>query len=161
MIEIKAPFNSDIGSFTKIFLGGSIEGGKAEKWQDKLTNDLSEEKVVLFNPRRDDWDSSWIQDPTEGTQFHTQVTWELNHIAKSDIVVFYFDPKTQSPITLMELGLCVGKGKRIIVCCPEGYFRKGNVVITAKLLNSAIMCETYDELLEAIKSSLVTDMGPE
>jgi nucleoside 2-deoxyribosyltransferase len=160
MIEIKAPDNSNLDSFITIFLAGSIEMGKAEPWQDKLANtDLANEKVILFNPRRTDWDSTWIQDPTEGTQFHRQVTWELDHIEKSDIVVFYFDPKTQSPITLLELGSCIGHGKNIIVCCPDGYFRKGNVVIACRRIGVEPV-NSYDELVEKIKERIADINNP-
>lgn len=153
MIEIKAPDDSQFESFTKIFLAGSIEMGKAEMWQDRLAKDLMNEKVILFNPRRDDWDSSWVQDPTPGTQFHQQVNWELDHIRRADMVVFYFDPETQSPITLMELGYCIGTNKPIVICCPEGYFRKGNVVIMSRLVG-ATPVDTYDEFLSKIKSKI-------
>jgi nucleoside 2-deoxyribosyltransferase len=149
MIEIKAPS----ASFDTVFLAGSIEMGKAEKWQDKLANDLKNENVMLFNPRRDDWDSSWIQDPTPGTQFHQQVNWELDHIRKADMVVFYFDPATQSPITLMELGYCIGTKMKIVVCCPKEYFRHGNVVIMCRLLGVTPV-ETYDEFLAKIRDKL-------
>jgi len=160
MIEIKAPYNTNFESFTKIFVAGSIEMGKAEPWQERLAKDLQDEKVILFNPRRDDWDSSWVQDPTEGTQFHEQVSWELKHIKNADLVVFYFDPNTQSPITLMELGLCVGMGKNFVVCCPDGYFRKGNVVITSRMGLSEPV-NTYEEFLEAIKTKIYFEQNPE
>lgn len=117
----------------KIFLAGSIEMGVAEDWQTRITNELSEYDVIIYNPRRDDWDSSWKQDPTDGTPFHEQVTWELEHIDESDVVLFYFDPATKSPITLMELGLCLGSSKEnVFICCPQDYFRYGNVAVTAK-----------------------------
>lgn len=151
MIEVKAPerigFEAPI---KKVFLAGSIEMGKAEKWQDRLARELADKSVVLYNPRRDDWDSSWIQDPTPGTQFHEQVSWELEHINKSDLVVFYFDPATQSPITLLELGLVIGSGKRAIVCCPDGYFRKGNVVISSELKNIPVL-NSFEELLAQLQ----------
>ena len=151
MIEVEAPerigFEAPI---TKVFLAGSIEMGKAEKWQDRLARELADKSVVLYNPRRDDWDSSWVQDPTPGTQFHEQVSWELEHINKSDLVVFYFDPNTQSPITLLELGYVIGSGKRAIVCCPDGYFRKGNVVISSKLRNIPVL-NSFEELLAQLQ----------
>lgn len=124
MIELKAPnkltpqIEKAISNFTTVFTAGSIEMGVAEKWQDKLASQF-EDDLIFFNPRRDSWDSSWIQDPTPGTQFSIQVEWELEHIEKADIVVFYFDPKTQSPITLLELGSCLGADKDVIVCCPD------------------------------------------
>lgn len=40
----------------------------------------------------------------------------------------YFDPSTKSPISLLELGLYARAGK-MIVCCPDGFWRKGNVDI--------------------------------
>jgi nucleoside 2-deoxyribosyltransferase len=151
MIEFKAP--ERLYDVKSIFLAGSIEMGKATPWQDKLVLDLSALNVVIYNPRRTDWDSSWTQDPTPGTKFNEQVTWELYHIQKSDIVVFYFDPETQSPITLMELGYCIGSHKDIVVCCPDGYFRKGNVVITCGLNNVSVL-NTYEEFLDEIKNKL-------
>jgi nucleoside 2-deoxyribosyltransferase len=151
MIEFKAP--ERLYDVKSIFLAGSIEMGKATPWQDKLVLDLSALNVVIYNPRRTDWDSSWTQDPTPGTKFNEQVTWELYHIQKSDIVVFYFDPETQSPITLMELGYCIGSYKDVVVCCPDGYFRKGNVVITCGLNNVSVL-NTYEEFLDEIKNKL-------
>jgi nucleoside 2-deoxyribosyltransferase len=151
MIELKAPqrigLNPDV---KKIFLAGSIEMGKAEKWQDRLAKQLADKDVVLFNPRRDDWDSSWVQDPTPGTKFHEQVSWELEHIQRSDLVVFYFDPNTQSPITLLELGYVIGSGKQALVCCPDGYFRKGNVVISSELGRIPVL-NSFEELLAQLR----------
>jgi len=133
MIHVKSPQR-----IKTVFLAGSIEMGKAEMWQERIATEVADMDVVLYNPRRDDWDSSWIQDPTPGTQFHEQVSWELEHIHKADLVVFYFDPNTQSPITLMELGYVIGSGKQALVCCPDGYFRKGNVVITSELTRTPV-----------------------
>jgi len=45
-----------------LFLSGSIEMGKAEKWQDRVVRLLEKTDWTILNPRRDDWDSSWIQD---------------------------------------------------------------------------------------------------
>lgn len=148
------PSNAVCKSHKSIFLGGSIEMGKAEDWQTKLTNDLKElnaGKVAIFNPRRDDWDSSWKQE-IGNKQFNEQVTWELDHLDKADIVVLYFDPKTKSPITLMELGLHA-KDKNVVVCCPEGFFRKGNVDIVCKRYGIKSV-ESYDDLLKYLTSEL-------
>ena len=46
-------------------------------------------------------------------------------------IVMYFDPTTKSPISLLELGLHASSGK-LTVCCPEGFWRKGNVDIVCK-----------------------------
>lgn len=120
-----------------VFLAGSIEMGKAEDWQTKITNDLLNtfSNIYITNPRRDDWDSSWEQ-KIENKQFNEQVTWELTNIENSTAVIVYFDEKTQSPITLAELGIIAGKfPEKAIVLCPEKFFRKGNVDIICKRYN--------------------------
>jgi nucleoside 2-deoxyribosyltransferase len=156
MIRLKAPENTSFETYRKIFLAGSIEMGKADLWQNKVAEALSDiPKLMLLDPRRDDWDSTWIQDPTPGTQFHEQVTWELDNIQKSDIVIFYFDPDTQSPITLLELGYCLGSSKNIVVCCPDGYFRKGNVVIICNRKGVPVL-NSLDELINEVRMSLET-----
>lgn len=116
-----------------IFLAGSIEMGVAEDWQSTIEKHLNKEPVTIFNPRRESWDSSWTQD-IKNAQFYQQVSWELNALEKSDIIFMYFAPDTKSPISLLELGLFAHSGK-MIVCCPEGFWRKGNV---------DIVCDRYD-----------------
>lgn len=116
-----------------IFLAGSIEMGAAAMWQDDITNQFVDLDVTIFNPRRDDWDPSWEQD-INNPVFNEQVNWELDHIEMSDIVLFHFDPNTMSPITLMEFGICT-KPKlvtNLIVNCPQGFWRKGNVDIVCQ-----------------------------
>ena len=113
---------------TAIFLAGSIEMGLAENWQSIVEKFLQSQrsKVTVFNPRRDDWDSSWKQD-INNPQFNYQVNWELDRLQQSDIIFMYLDPKTKSPISLLELG--ANADKNIIMCCPDGFWRKGNVDI--------------------------------
>jgi len=138
----KAPKRHPVGdknSNTRIFLAGSIDMGKAVNWQDQVTNALLDYDVDIYNPRRDDWDSTWEQ-KIDNPKFNEQVTWELDNIENADIVVFYFDPSGPAPITLMELGISAARQglaavAHLIVCCPEGYFRKGNV---------DILCQRYD-----------------
>jgi len=116
-----------------VFLAGSIEMGKAEDWQKRLGEWLIAKNYNVFNPRREDWDSSWIQTHTN-PHFSQQVRWELNSLSKADHIVLYLDPNTISPISLLELGLHASSGK-LSVICPDGYFRKGNV---------EVVCELYD-----------------
>lgn len=133
----------------KIFFGGSIEMNKAEDWQNKLFDDIKDIDCIVLNPRRDDWDSSWKQDPTPGTKFHGQVTWELDAQRDSDIIVYYFAGKTMSPITLLELGLHINKN--IIVYVDDAYERAGNVIITCKYHN--VYCtNNYNNFVKKLKS---------
>lgn len=116
-----------------IFLGGSIEMGKARDWQVEITNALDGLPCTILNPRRDDWDPTWPQDPTPGTEFCKQVDWELLAQDIADVIVYYFVPGTQSPITLLELGLYAYLGNESIhVYCPKEFWRYGNVKIVCE-----------------------------
>ena len=55
----------------------------------------------------------------------------MEGLEKADIIVFYFDPCTKAPVSMMELGLCFWLSK-VIVCCTKGYWRKGNVEIVCR-----------------------------
>lgn len=110
----------------RVFLAGSIEMGKAPHWQALLEQEFATCKdVLLYNPRRDDWDNSWREEAGDA-RFSEQVSWELEAMERADLIIMYFAPVTQSPVTLLELGLYARSGK-LVVCCPEGFWRKGNV----------------------------------
>ncbi len=140
----------------RVFLAGSIEMGKAEDWQTKVTQHLTniyantEVKLIVFNPRRDDWDSSWKQE-IQNEKFFEQVKWELDRLENSDVILMVFDKNTKSPITLLELGLHA-RDNKLIVLCPNGYWRKGNVDIVCKINNIPVY-EDFDEFMEnAVRS---------
>jgi hypothetical protein len=132
-----------------IFLAGSIEMGLAEDWQSMIEKELDGHNVTIYNPRRDSWDSSWVQS-IHNEEFREQVEWELDHLDKSDVIVMYFDENTKSPISLLELGLYASSGK-MIVYCPEGFWRKGNVDIVAQRYDIT-QVNSFNELLIALKS---------
>jgi hypothetical protein len=145
---IKAPNN--IKNVTNsVFLAGSIEMGKAIDWQSEIAEKLKDFDVTLFNPRRDDWDSSWEQ-TIDNADFNEQVTWELDSLDASDKIVFYFDKDTQSPITLLELGLYASSGK-CCVYCPDGFWRKGNVDIVCERFKIP-MVDNIEGLVKYIKN---------
>jgi nucleoside 2-deoxyribosyltransferase len=135
MSTFKPPKNITFRNRNKksVFLAGSIEMGNAENWQETLSISLINSGWVVFNPRRDDWDNSSTQE-FETPQFYQQVTWELNALEQSDLIIMYFDPNTKSPISLLELGLYARSGKLVVVC-PEGFWRKGNVDIVCNYYN--------------------------
>ena len=129
-----------------IFLAGSIEMGVAEEWQTKATQLLDEGgKFNIFNPRRKDWDGSWV--PKYGNpQFDQQVLWELNALERSDLILMYFDPNTKSPISLLEFGLYATSSKLHVVC-SEDFYRSGNIEIVCSMYNIPL----YNSLSEAIQ----------
>jgi len=124
-IEVQPPNKWGVKGYLSVFLAGSIEQGKAEDWQKELIGLLSDKPIEFLNPRRDDWDSSWVQEYGDN-EFTEQVEWELSSLDAADLIICYFDKETKSPITMMELGLHA-KSQKLIVCCPEGFYRKGNV----------------------------------
>ena len=132
-----------------VFLAGSIEMGKAEDWQKVLTSKLETlgKDLTVFNPRRDDWDSSWTQEQSN-LQFNQQVNWELNRLDECTIIFMYFSPETQSPISLLELGRYSG-AKEMIVCCPRNFWRSGNVEILCTR-NNTPMFETIEDAIGAL-----------
>ncbi len=155
MIEIQAPHSyAQTAGQTRIFLGGSIEMGTASDWQKTVVAALGTHKnVVLLNPRRSDWDSSWKQ-TIDHPQFRQQVEWELQALDDADIKVFYFDPATKAPITLMELGIhATSAPDKVIVCCPEGFWRKGNVDIVCARYGVA-QANDLDELIDRLSDRL-------
>jgi len=99
--------------------------GGAERWQETLERALADLDVLILNPRRDAWDISWAQS-IDNPVFREQVEWELAAQERASVIAMYFAPTTKAPITLLELGLAARSGK-VIVCCPAGFWRKGNV----------------------------------
>lgn len=145
---IKAPNKID-GEDNGVFLAGSIEMGKAVDWQQEIEDKLKDFEVTLFNPRRDDWDSSWDQS-IDNKEFKEQVTWELDSLDKAKKIVFFMDKDTKSPITLLELGLYASSGK-CCVYCPEGFWKKGNVDIVCERFKIP-MVDNIDGLVKFIKN---------
>lgn len=133
MAQVIKPGDNNQGALgeVSIFLAGSIEMNTAEEWQNHIQDTLMDLNVTFFNPRRDDWDSSWTD---TSVVFNSQVNWEMNELERSDIIFMYFSPETKSPISLLELGLHANSNK-MIVCCPPGFWRKGNVDIVCTRYN--------------------------
>lgn len=134
-----------------VFLAGSIDMGDAIDWQEEVTRALSGLDVAVFNPRRDDWDESWEQD-ISNPQFREQVEWELAHMDRCDVMCVYFDPKGKAPITLMELGLHA-RDDKVIVCCPEGYWRRGNVQVVCTRYGIPLV-DDLPALISAVRERL-------
>jgi len=85
--------------------------------------------LLLLNPRRDDWDSSWEQS-INNPKFREQVEWELEALDYADLIIIYFCPNTKSPVSMLELGLYAKNNpEKLLICCPEGFWRKGNIDI--------------------------------
>lgn len=147
---IKPPHPLEVNQ-PSIFLAGSIELDKAELWQDQVCEALTNLPVTILNPRRDSWDASWPQDMSFAP-FREQVEWELEALELADMILMYFDPATKSPISLLELGLHA-KSKKMAVCCPTGFWRKGNVDIVCARYGIE-QVERLEDLMDWVKQRL-------
>lgn len=151
MIEVRAPGAWSDERFS-IFLAGSIDMGSARDWQRDMLGALTSYSVTVLNPRRDDWDSSWVQ-AIDNEQFREQVCWEQRGLAQADLRVFVFTGSSKSPITLLELGQAAGlaHGRAPIddslICCEPQFYRRGNVEIVAKLRGLPIYESVHDLVL--------------
>ena len=127
MQEVKAPNDYSEYALPKLFLAGTIEMGQSRDWQQETVEALEDMDVLLLNPRRDDFDPN-AEQSIQDDYFRGQVKWELKALEDADAILLYFISTTKSPISLLELGL-FGRTGKLVVCCEEGYWRKGNVDI--------------------------------
>lgn len=153
---IKAPSTEylDYGKLRntyKIFLAGTIDLGNSPDWQSTIVNELKDyHYTTIFNPRRDFWDK-------KDEAF--QIEWELEHLKAADLIAMYLHPGSQSPVSLLELGLYINSPK-LIVCCPDGYFRKNNVKLTWESTDRwDSIIETFDEFVETIHKCVRSNRG--
>lgn len=138
-----------------VFFGGSIEQGKAELWGDKLAAELAKHNldIRILNPRRDDFDSSQEQS-INNPYFKEQVTWELDSLDRADLIVMYLQPETLSPISMMEIGIYINTldwNKQMIICCPDGFWRKGNIeILVDRYPYHCKLVDSYKDLIESV-----------
>lgn len=111
-----------------IFLAGSIDQNTASMWQDAAIQKIDTEKFNVLNPRRREWNPA---DNDNVLEMKKQIDWELDGIDNAHAVLMRFEPNSQSPISLLELGLILGKNIPVVISCPKDFWRRNNVIITA------------------------------
>lgn len=134
--------------YKKVFLAGSIEMGKAEDWQSKIIESVKDFNRIIFNPRRDNWDSSWEQ-TIDNPQFKEQVDWELFALEQADLIIMNLVPETMSPISMLEFGL-YAMSKKLVIYCPNGFWRKGNIDVVCERYGVP-QVEKFEDLVTLIK----------
>ena len=114
-----------------VFLAGGITN--CQNWQDKVIERLQDsyecDDLVIFNPRRDDFDV------TDKEASYKQIKWERKNLLRCDLVSYFFDAsESVQPITLYELGK-YGDIKHIppIITIVDGYKRQDDVLIQTAL----------------------------
>jgi hypothetical protein len=133
-----------------VFLAGSIEMNKATEWQKRVVAALEDLSVAILNPRRMAWDPDWEQRPSN-PDFRAQVTWEHDGLDTVDVVALYFEAGTNSTIALMELAkVAAERPKDIVVCCPEGFWRVGNVEMTVERYELCLV-RNFADMVEGVR----------
>ncbi|KAI0894678.1 hypothetical protein F4806DRAFT_114251 [Annulohypoxylon nitens] len=149
---IFSPSKESYRGIMSVFLAGITTKTDERDWREVLSESLLDLPLTVINPYRPDWDSSWREDITCGP-FKEQVEWELEKQDSADIIVFYFHPATEAPISLLELGLCTRTPRKAIVVCPEGYKKRGNVQIVCQKYGLETV-ESLDALRPAIEKRM-------
>lgn len=123
-----------------LFLAGGITN--CRDWQSELIEKLAtitnNENLVVFNPRRDNFD---IHNPNETIR---QITWEFKMLEMCDIFSMYFcgDTTSDQPICFYELGRYIARmqakypgswSSRIIVSCEKNFKRYKDVQLQTLL----------------------------
>lgn len=102
-----------------------------------------------------------METDTGRASFVEQVEWELKNLEKCDYIFMHFDPNTISPITLLEYGMHVKSSpEKMIVSCPDGYYRKGNVQVTGRFYGVTIhhnILASASELVQRINEKNKTN----
>jgi len=150
VIQAPDPFSPN-PPMKALFLSGSGPTKTSGDWRMAISTSLSHLSITILNPWRDDWDSSWKED-IECDMFKQQTNWELDMMWNADVVAVYFDPDTQAPVSLLELGLFANSGK-VVVCCPQGYWKRGNVQVVCERFRIEL-CETLNDLLRSLEKKL-------
>ncbi|KAF1951009.1 hypothetical protein CC80DRAFT_496301 [Byssothecium circinans] len=136
-----------------IIIYGSIEPSPTSNWTTTLASHLSSLPITILNPRLDGWDDTWRED-INFAPFKEQVDWEMDHAAVANVIVFYFKPGTSCPISLLELGMCVGMyNEKVVVGCPKEFYKRGNVEIVCRRFGIELV-EDLNELGDVVKRRL-------
>ena len=149
MIVLKPPQDLKLSAGkVKIFLAGTIDMGTSIDWQADVATKLADLDVCILNPLRAVFDVSMVQS-INNPAFTEQVWWELNAQDEADIILMNFVAGSKSPISLLELGL-YASSRKMVVCCPDGFWRKGNVDIVCDRYSIPVFT-TIDEALVQVK----------
>jgi hypothetical protein len=135
-----------------VFTAGSIEMGAAVNWQPLMATRLNHLPITVCNPRKGYWDQS-ITQQAKDEFFRQQVVWELDALEQADVICFFFDTETKSPVSLLELGLWAASDK-VVVCCGDAYWKSGNVHLTCE--RYGVKCvKTFAELVPEVEKMLM------
>lgn len=157
---IRAPERRTFRHATTLFLAGTTPRPGQPDWRAVVVEATAGLPVTLLDPVRPDWDGSWVED-VSFAPFREQVAWELDMQEAADLVAFFFHPHKDGMISLLELGLCARASHsvaRIVVACPPGYVKRGNVQMICQRFGLCLV-ESVEDLAAELAQRIRRRMG--
>lgn len=135
-----------------IFLGGTIDNGKAPNWQKKFVDECPDLNfLTIFNPRITEWNTS-IKETINDTRFFKHVAWEQEGLKYASLIFMYFIGGSVSIISMSELGQYANSGKLIVVA-EKDYHKRGNIEFLS-VQEGFPLFETFEQGRHAAISSV-------
>lgn len=131
-----------IDSKFTVFLAGTIEMGNSPDWQREVFHRLNSYDMNILNPRRVVYGETAIEE---------QVNWELDAMEMADLIIMHLEPDCKAPVSMLEFGLYAKSGK-LIVHCPEGFWRRDNILITARRYGTKMVSDMEGLIYETVKA---------
>lgn len=125
-----------------LFLAGSIDIQLLGNWRKSVANSLGDGYHFL-DPTALNYQSMVESD------WDKHVSWEFKAMELSDIILLNFLPDSQSPISLVELGLNI-KLKKLIVVCPIQFYKNKYIKLLCNYYSTPCF-ESLEEALEFLK----------
>ncbi len=104
--------------------------GAAVDWQAQVIEELGNlKRMVIYNPRRVEFSPDTLDE---------QIEWELDALAKCDLVFMWLPGDSKAPISLLETGLYMNSGKLLLGAEPE-FYRRRNLELTGRRYGVPVM----------------------
>ncbi|KAI5460448.1 hypothetical protein BGZ63DRAFT_387257 [Mariannaea sp. PMI_226] len=149
---VRAPQPPGQFKWPSIFLAGTISAPGEPDWREDVSKALAYQPLVIFNPKRDDWDSTWKESLSD-SRWAEQIQWELDMQDQATIVAVFFDATTDAPTSLSEMGLAARAGK-LIACALDGYSKRGYVEAVCRQYKATFVT-TEEDFKMAVRSKMV------
>lgn len=121
-----------------VFLAGSIDFQLSSNWRKYVIARIGGR--LIFDPTNENHNS------LSDSEMKNHIAWELEALSLSDTIFLNFLPDSESPISLVELGLYV-KSNKLIVICPKEFYKSRYVIQLCSTYNTPL----FDSLDDGIK----------
>jgi len=153
MINSPNDIDAEYHEYT-VFLSGSLSiNDTSIYWRRKLIACLGpmDCDVAFLNPHRDDL----IEDPS--CQYYMEhVEWVMKCLNTADQLVFYFDPKVETTVSMMELA-AIASNRNVIICCPDKFWKSTIVNVICNEFDVPIF-KTIEETAAFLKKRILVDV---